>query len=122
MIAVEAEKSERVYTLGEFHRFESAGSDFLYLVPAGAIFELDRDARTLIDFVSQGNATHPHLLHEFRHVGDEDHGAFVGVEGFGDDRQMTEVNMVGRLVEDEQARALQNKPSKSNKTLLPFRQ
>ena len=31
----------RIYRLGEFHRFESAGVRFLYLVPAGAIFAVD---------------------------------------------------------------------------------
>lgn len=64
MIAVESEKAERVYNLGEFHRFEAAGTDFLYLVPAGAIFEIDRDADSLINFVGQGNTDHPHLIRE----------------------------------------------------------
>ena len=31
----------RTYRLGEFHRFEGGGRQFLYLVPAGAIFEMD---------------------------------------------------------------------------------
>ena len=73
MIAVETEevteKSERVYNLGEFHRFEAAGTNFLYLVPAGAIFELDRDADTLINFVAQGNTNHPHLVRELNSRG-----------------------------------------------------
>ena len=44
----------RLFRLGEFHRFEGAGRRFLYLVPAGAIFELDDAAGTLIDRLSQG--------------------------------------------------------------------
>ncbi len=38
----------RVYRLGEFHRFASQGSEFLYLVPAGAIFGVDETVGTLI--------------------------------------------------------------------------
>ena len=29
------------YRLGEFHAFEAGGHRFFYLVPAGAIFEVD---------------------------------------------------------------------------------
>jgi len=42
----------RPYRLGEFHRFEGGGRRFLYLVPAGAIFELDDAAAMLIDRVA----------------------------------------------------------------------
>ena len=42
----------RVYRLGEFHRFESQDSEFLYLVPAGAIFAVDEAvAKLVIDAV-----------------------------------------------------------------------
>ena len=41
MTATEAETGTRAYRLGEFHRFEAAGANFLYLVPAGAIFDVD---------------------------------------------------------------------------------
>jgi uncharacterized protein len=56
------EKSSRVYRLGEFHRFEAGGSRFLYLVPAGAIFELDFAATALIDRLGEGEAPHDLLL------------------------------------------------------------
>ncbi|HLW76758.1 MAG TPA: radical SAM protein, partial [Bryobacteraceae bacterium] len=54
----------RLYRAGEFHRFEAAGHEFLYLVPAGAIFELDDDARSVIDILNGGTLAHDRLLHE----------------------------------------------------------
>ncbi len=62
MTATITPKSERTYRLGEFHRFEAGGSQFLYLVPAGAIFELDPDSARLIDRLSQGHAAHDRLI------------------------------------------------------------
>ena len=46
--------STRIYRLGEFHSFEAAKRRFLYLVPAGAVFELDDAATNLIDRLSRG--------------------------------------------------------------------
>lgn len=37
------------YQLREFHAFESAGERFVYLVPSGAIFALDKIGRAIID-------------------------------------------------------------------------
>ncbi len=54
--------STRTYRLGEFHRFEGGGRQFLYLVPAGAIFELDTAAATVIGLLSEGAATPEELL------------------------------------------------------------
>ena len=39
---------------GEFHRFAAGGSEFLYLVPAGAIFELDDAVRAALDLLAAG--------------------------------------------------------------------
>ena len=47
-----------------------------------------------------------HLLDEFGDVGDEDHGSLIGVEGAGDDWEVAEIDVVGGLVEDEEARLL----------------
>ena len=52
---------EPVYRLGEFHAIDAGGRRFVYLVPAGAIFELDDAARTLLDSVGEG-ASHHDLL------------------------------------------------------------
>ena len=52
----------RAYTLGEFHRFEGGGRQFLYLVPAGAIFELDSAAATVVKLVSELPLTHDELI------------------------------------------------------------
>ena len=52
----------RVYRLGEFHRFESAGANFLYLVPAGAIFAVDTAVGKLIDCLTAGELPHEQLV------------------------------------------------------------
>ena len=52
----------RTYRLGEFHRFEGGERKFLYLVPAGAIFELDDAASAVINELSGREATHEELV------------------------------------------------------------
>ena len=54
----------RAYRLGEFHSFEAAKRRFLYLVPAGAIFELDDAAAKLIERLSLGETVHEELMDE----------------------------------------------------------
>src|ERR1700678_4035578 len=54
----------RNYRLGEFHSFEAAGRRFLYLVPAGAVFELDDAAEKLVARLSLGDAAHDELMSE----------------------------------------------------------
>jgi uncharacterized protein len=51
----------RVYRLGEFHSFESAGANFLYLVPAGAIFAVDTAVGKLIECLAAGELPHEQL-------------------------------------------------------------
>jgi len=51
----------RTYRLGEFHRFEAAGEQFLYLVPAGAIFQLETPAATVVSLLSEGPLSHDAL-------------------------------------------------------------
>ena len=58
MIAAET----RVFRLGEFHSFSARNRRFLYLVPAGAIFELDGAAELLIDRLGQGEASEDQLV------------------------------------------------------------
>jgi uncharacterized protein len=41
------------YRLREYHPFEAAGEKFLYLVPSGAIFALDKIGREVIDQVGE---------------------------------------------------------------------
>jgi len=60
MIAAET----RVYRLGEFHRFESAGANFLYLVPAGAIFSVDTAVGKLIGCLTSGERPHEELVED----------------------------------------------------------
>ena len=51
-----------VVRLGEFHRFEGAGERFLYLVPAGAIFQVDEAVEALIESLTPGGVTLDQLL------------------------------------------------------------
>src|SRR5271168_2553383 len=52
----------RNYRLGEFHSFEGGGRRFLYLVPAGAIFEIDDATETVIGHVAKEEVPHDALL------------------------------------------------------------
>ncbi|MBV9746511.1 MAG: quinohemoprotein amine dehydrogenase maturation protein [Acidobacteriia bacterium] len=54
--------STRVYRLGEFHRFQAAGADFLYLVPAGAIFAMDAAVSKLLECLKTGETSHARLI------------------------------------------------------------
>jgi uncharacterized protein len=47
----------RDYRLGEFHSFQTGGRRFLYLVPPGAIFELDGAAQAVIDRLAEGETS-----------------------------------------------------------------
>jgi uncharacterized protein len=58
------------YRLGEFHRFESAGAKFLYLVPAGAIFAVDSAVGQLIDCLAAGELSHDQLVESLLGVED----------------------------------------------------
>jgi uncharacterized protein len=64
MIAASLNVNTREYQPGEFHRFAAAGREFLYLVPAGAIFELDEAARSVIELLSGGPMPHDRLIEE----------------------------------------------------------
>ena len=62
MTATLVANDTRAYRLGEFHRFEAGGANFLYLVPAGAIFAVDRAVGKLIDCLSAGELQHERLV------------------------------------------------------------
>src|SRR5580658_10412878 len=47
-----ATREAPVFRLGEFHPFDAAGQKFLYLVPAGAIFQVDEAVGALIECLS----------------------------------------------------------------------
>ncbi|MEO8594855.1 MAG: quinohemoprotein amine dehydrogenase maturation protein [Candidatus Solibacter sp.] len=48
--------------LGEFHLFEGGGRQFLYLVPAGAIFEMDNAVEAVIGLLREGPAEYDELV------------------------------------------------------------
>jgi len=54
----------RTYRLGEFHQFEGGGRTFVYVVHAGAIFELDEAAETLIRLARHGGTAHESLVND----------------------------------------------------------
>ena len=54
---------------GEFHSFQTSGRDFIYLVPAGAVFELDDAASRLLASLGEQGRTHDELLQELLATG-----------------------------------------------------
>lgn len=56
--------TERICRLGEFHEFEGGGRYFVYLAPAGAIFELDGAATAVIDRLRSGPIQRDRLIED----------------------------------------------------------
>ena len=75
MTAAMAPTETRVYRLGEFHRFQAAGAQFLYLVPAGAIFAVDRAVGQLIDCLTPAEMPHEQLIEDLITKGQDRDGA-----------------------------------------------
>lgn len=63
-----------VCRLGEFHEFEGAGRHFLYLAPAGAIFEADGEVKSVIDRLRAGPMDRGMLADQ---IGSPDAGALI---------------------------------------------
>lgn len=57
---------------------------------------------------------------EFLDVGDEYHRPLVFIESFGDDWEVAEVDMVGRLIEDEESWFFERELREHDESLLPF--
>jgi uncharacterized protein len=55
---------ETVYRSGEFHSFEAEGEKFLYLVPAGAIFQVDQAVEKLFSCLDINGTPHGQLIDE----------------------------------------------------------
>jgi len=51
-----------IFELGDVHQFGSRGKRFIYLVPAGAVFQLDEGTAAIVDRLSQGEASHEELV------------------------------------------------------------
>jgi len=58
-----------VYRCGEFHPFEGGGRRFLYVVPAGAIFEVDEAASAVLGLLGDSEAAHDTLLESLCSLG-----------------------------------------------------
>ena len=80
MTPAESAAAEPLYQLGECHRFEGGGRHFLYLVPAGAIFELDGAGRRALDLLRESSFPHEDLLRRLQASGvaPEDAGELLG--------------------------------------------
>ena len=48
----------------EFHRFEAAGRDFVYLVPSAAVFELDETAAAILGTLADQPQSQADLVHD----------------------------------------------------------
>ena len=57
------------FRLGEFHPFEGGGQKYLYLVPSGAIFELDDLASRVIERLRDGERTPQELSGDLQAAG-----------------------------------------------------
>ena len=62
------------------------------------------------------------LIDKANIVADRDDSSFEIIECISNDRKMTEVDMVGRFVEDEDMRSLEDKSCVAEESFLPFRQ
>lgn len=50
------------YRRAEYHGFAAGGNDFVYLVSAGAIFEVDDDVRAVLDRLDRRELTHADMI------------------------------------------------------------
>jgi uncharacterized protein len=57
------------FRLGEFHTFQSGARQFLYLVPSGAIFELEGLAAEVIERLKAGQRSPDELIGELEAAG-----------------------------------------------------
>lgn len=69
MTAVETNLAARPFRLGEFHSFDAAGERFLYLVPAGAIFQVDDAVARVISRLSAGETAYGPLVEDLMSSG-----------------------------------------------------
>jgi uncharacterized protein len=53
-----------LYRLGEFHAFQAAERPYLYLVPSGAIFEMDEAAAAVVEILADGEVSREQLTAE----------------------------------------------------------
>jgi uncharacterized protein len=62
MSATEAIASSAKYHLREFHAFEASDAGFVYLVPSGAIFALDKIGSEIVERIRAANPTRKELV------------------------------------------------------------
>src|SRR5262249_27672085 len=59
----------RIFRRGEFHEFEAGRSRFVYIVPAGAIVELDPAAVLVLDGLANGERSLEELVEDLGGIG-----------------------------------------------------
>ena len=57
------------YQIGDLHQFASRGKRFVYLVPAGAVFQLDEASAMVVDRLQTGRASHEELVELLERAG-----------------------------------------------------
>ena len=57
------------YRIGEHHAFRAADAEFLYLVPSGAIFQVEGLSKSLVALLAQGERTREELIRESQSQG-----------------------------------------------------
>lgn len=57
------------YQIGDLHQFASRGKRFVYLVPAGAVFQLDEASALVVDRLQTGRASHDELVELLERAG-----------------------------------------------------
>lgn len=67
--------TDQLYQLGEFHRFQAAGEEFVYVVPAGGIFALTPGSRRALELLAGGPQTRESLVAVLRAFGQDAHEA-----------------------------------------------
>ena len=63
----------------------------------------------------------PDLIHEILIVAHEDHSTDVLIERLGDHRKVTEIDVIRRLIQDQETWLLQHESCEAEQALLPFR-
>src|SRR5271165_1519776 len=57
------------YRIGEHHAFRAADAEFLYLVPSGAIFQVEGLSKSLVALLAQGERNREELIRESQSQG-----------------------------------------------------
>jgi uncharacterized protein len=69
-----------LYRVGEHHSFRAAGSEFVYLVPSGAIFQLEGLSKALVDLLREGERSREEVVRDLQAQGYSSHEVESGLD------------------------------------------